>query len=50
VKLLSVVGLGLLGQMAVLFSRLSGGFPVIAVDVADKRLELARLSGATASR
>lgn len=44
-----VVGLGLLGQMAVLFSRLSGGFPVIAVDVADKRLELARLSGATSS-
>jgi threonine dehydrogenase-like Zn-dependent dehydrogenase len=35
--------------MAVLFSRLSGGFPVIAVDVADKRLELARLSGATSS-
>ncbi|MEM3546231.1 MAG: zinc-binding dehydrogenase [Candidatus Bathyarchaeia archaeon] len=44
-----VVGLGLLGQMTVLFSRLCGAFPVIAVDVADKRLELARLSGATAS-
>jgi 2-desacetyl-2-hydroxyethyl bacteriochlorophyllide A dehydrogenase len=44
-----VVGLGLLGQMAVLFSRLCGGFPVIAVDTADKRLELAKLSGATAT-
>ena len=44
-----VVGLGILGQMAVLFSRLCGGFPVIAVDVADKRLELAKLSGATAA-
>lgn len=44
-----VVGLGLLGQMAVLFSRLCGAFPVIAVDVADRRLELARLSGATTS-
>ncbi|MBS7614043.1 zinc-binding dehydrogenase, partial [Candidatus Bathyarchaeota archaeon] len=44
-----VVGLGLLGQMTVLFSKLCGAFPVIAVDVADKRLELAKLSGATAS-
>jgi len=43
-----VVGLGLLGQMAIIFSRLCGGFPVIAVDIADKRLELAKLSGATA--
>lgn len=44
-----VVGLGLLGQMALLFSRLCGAFPVIALDVADKRLELAKVSGATAS-
>jgi len=43
-----VVGAGLLGQMAVQFSRLSGGFPVIAVDLYDLRLKLALASGATA--
>ena len=42
-----VVGLGLLGQMTVLFSRLCGAFPVIAVDLSDRRLELAKRSGAT---
>ncbi|MEM2165451.1 MAG: zinc-binding dehydrogenase [Candidatus Bathyarchaeia archaeon] len=44
-----VVGLGLLGQMAILFSRLCGAYPVIAVDLSDRRLELAKLSGATAT-
>lgn len=44
-----VVGLGLLGQMAVLFSRLCGAYPVIAVDLSDRRLELAKRSGATAT-
>ena len=42
-----VVGLGLLGQMAILFSRMAGAFPVIAVDVAQERLKLAKVSGAT---
>jgi 2-desacetyl-2-hydroxyethyl bacteriochlorophyllide A dehydrogenase len=41
-----VVGLGLLGQLAVQFSRLSGAFPVVAVDLSDYRLELAAKSGA----
>ena len=41
-----VVGLGLLGQMAVMFSRLCGAFPVVAVDLADFRLKLAKKSGA----
>lgn len=43
-----VVGAGLLGQMAVQFSRLSGGFPVVAADLYDLRLKLALISGATA--
>lgn len=42
----AVVGAGLLGQLAVQFARLSGGFPVISADVSDFRLELARKSGA----
>ena len=41
-----VAGLGLLGQMAVMFSRLCGAFPVVAVDLADFRLKLAEKSGA----
>lgn len=41
-----VVGAGLLGQLAVQFARLSGGFPVVSVDLADLRLELAKRSGA----
>jgi len=40
------VGAGLLGQLAVQFSRLAGAFPVIAVDLSDYRLELAAKSGA----
>ncbi|MEI6422840.1 MAG: zinc-binding alcohol dehydrogenase [Lentisphaerota bacterium] len=35
-----VYGLGLLGQFAVLFSRLSGARPVFAVDISDYRLGL----------
>lgn len=42
-----VLGLGLLGQMAVLFSRMAGAFPVVAVDLAEERLKLAETSGAT---
>lgn len=44
-----VVGLGLLGQMATIFSRIAGAFPVIAVDLAEERLKLAKVSGATAT-
>lgn len=43
----AVVGLGLLGQLAVIFSRMAGAYPVIAIDIAENRLRIARLSGAT---
>jgi len=42
-----VVGAGLLGQLAVMFSRLVGGYPVIAVELSEKRIKIARESGAT---
>lgn len=42
-----VVGLGPLGQLTVLFSRMSGAYPVVGVDLAEERLELALKSGAT---
>jgi len=44
-----VVGVGLLGQLAIQFSRLCGGFPVIALDLSEGRLEIAKLSGASAT-
>jgi 2-desacetyl-2-hydroxyethyl bacteriochlorophyllide A dehydrogenase len=37
-----IFGLGLLGQFACLWSKFAGGFPVIAVDVSSKRLEIAK--------
>jgi 2-desacetyl-2-hydroxyethyl bacteriochlorophyllide A dehydrogenase len=42
-----VIGLGLLGQLAVQFARLSGAREIIAIDTAPRRLELARAHGAT---
>jgi len=44
-----VVGVGILGQLACQFSRLCGGFPVVAVDLSRKRLEIAKKLGATAT-
>lgn len=41
-----VVGQGLVGQLAVQLARLSGGFPVIAVDLVDWRLEVSAKHGA----
>ena len=41
-----IVGVGLLGQLVALFSRISGGFPIIAVDLSDFRLKTALKSGA----
>ena len=41
-----VVGQGLIGQLAVQLARLSGGFPVIAVDLVDWRLEVSAKHGA----
>jgi len=44
-----IVGLGILGQLACQFSRLCGGFPVIAVDLSQRRLEIAKKLGAAAT-
>lgn len=41
-----VIGQGLVGQLAVQLARLSGGFPVIAVDLVDWRLEVSAKHGA----
>ena len=41
-----VVGVGLLGQMTIIFSKLCGSFPLIAIDLSDARLKLASVSGA----
>jgi 2-desacetyl-2-hydroxyethyl bacteriochlorophyllide A dehydrogenase len=42
-----VMGAGLVGQLATQYSRLSGGWPVIAVDLAESRLATAHKHGAT---
>ncbi len=42
-----VIGLGILGQLAVQYLRLLGARTVIAVDTAEARLEMARAHGAT---
>jgi len=42
-----IIGLGLLGQLAVQFARLSGAREIIAIDTAPKRLEFAGAHGAT---
>jgi len=44
-----IVGVGILGQLACQFSRLCGGFPVIAVDLSRRRLEIAKKLGASAT-
>ncbi|HHN47306.1 MAG TPA: zinc-binding alcohol dehydrogenase [Planctomycetes bacterium] len=43
-----VFGLGVIGQLAAQLARLAGGLPVIGVDLSEKRLELARSTGAHA--
>lgn len=42
----AVVGQGLVGQLTVQLARLSGGFPVIAVDLLDGRLKVSAKHGA----
>lgn len=42
-----VTGLGILGQMAIIFSKMAGAYPVIALDIAENRLKIAEDSGAT---
>ncbi len=41
-----VLGLGMVGQLALQCAGLQGGFPLLAADVSDKRLALAKLCGA----
>jgi 2-desacetyl-2-hydroxyethyl bacteriochlorophyllide A dehydrogenase len=46
-EVVAVVGLGLLGQLVTQYARLLGAARVIAIDTSEKRLELAKASGAT---
>lgn len=43
----AVFGMGMVGQLTLQLARLSGAYPLIAVDVDDARLAMARASGAT---
>jgi len=43
----AVFGLGIVGQLVLQLARISGAFPLIAIDLVDERLELAKRSGAT---
>jgi threonine dehydrogenase-like Zn-dependent dehydrogenase len=43
----AVFGQGVVGQLTVALCRASGAYPIIAVDLDEERLELARASGAT---
>lgn len=43
----AVFGVGVVGQLIVQFARMAGAHPVVAVDLDDRRLEIARASGAT---
>jgi threonine dehydrogenase-like Zn-dependent dehydrogenase len=42
-----VFGCGIVGQLTIQLARIAGAHPLVAVDLFDSRLELARLSGAT---
>ena len=43
----AIFGQGVVGQLIAAFARISGAYPIIAVDLDDARLELSRVSGAT---
>jgi len=43
----AVFGMGMVGQLTLQLARLSGSHPLIAIDLDDARLEMARASGAT---
>ena len=43
----AIFGLGIVGQLVLQLARASGAFPLIAIDLMDERLELAKKSGAT---
>lgn len=42
-----IFGAGVVGQLVTALARLAGAFPVVAVDLVEERLQLARQSGAT---
>jgi threonine dehydrogenase-like Zn-dependent dehydrogenase len=42
-----VFGCGIVGQLTIQFARLSGAYPIVAVDLVEARLDQARVSGAT---
>jgi threonine dehydrogenase-like Zn-dependent dehydrogenase len=44
---IAIFGVGVVGQLTVQFVRLSGAHPIVAVDLYQRRLELARQGGAT---
>lgn len=43
----AVFGMGMVGQMVLQFARIAGAYPLIAIDLEDERLEMAKQSGAT---
>ena len=43
----AVFGMGMVGQLTIQLARLSGAYPLIAVDLDDARLQMARAAGAT---
>jgi threonine dehydrogenase-like Zn-dependent dehydrogenase len=43
----AIFGLGIVGQLVLQLARNSGAYPLIAIDLLDERLELAKASGAT---
>jgi threonine dehydrogenase-like Zn-dependent dehydrogenase len=43
----AIFGMGIVGQLVLQLARISGAHPLIAVDLVDERLKLARKSGAT---
>ncbi len=45
----AVIGAGMVGQLAMQFARLSGGRPVVAIDLVPERLDLATRCGAHAA-
>ena len=43
----AIFGQGVVGQLIAAFARISGAYPIVAVDLDDGRLELSKISGAT---
>jgi 2-desacetyl-2-hydroxyethyl bacteriochlorophyllide A dehydrogenase len=43
----AIVGMGIVGELAAQYAHLDGAFPLIAIDLSDRRLEIAERVGAT---